>query len=91
MERHAQAVLQRGSQMYAVLIYHNETQENCVEQNFCSYTSTEAKHIQALMDVLRRIYLGKCGNHVNCFHLLLVVIHKPSIGIYAKNENFGNE
>ena len=75
LERHTQTVVQRGSQMYAVLIYHNETQENCVEQNFCSYTSTEAKHIQALMDVLRRIVLGKRGNHVNRFHLLIVFIH----------------
>ena len=78
--------------MYAVLIYHNETQENCVEQNFCSYTSTEAKHIQALVDVFRHIYLGKCGNHVNCFHLLLVVIHKNiSPNLEKFPFNFGNE
>ena len=78
MERHAQAVLQRGSQMYAVLIYHNETQENCVEQNFCSYTSTEAKHNQALTDVLWRIFLGNRCDHVSSFHLLMVFVQRTS-------------
>ena len=34
MERRKQNLLQRGSQMYAMLIYHNETQENYIELNY---------------------------------------------------------
>ena len=91
MERRKQKLLQRGSQMYAMLIYHNETQENCVEQNFCSYTSTEAKHNQALTDVLWRIFWGKRGDHVSSFHLLMVFIYKhDSRKILATNKWFTN-
>ena len=49
MERRKQNLLQRGSQMYAMLIYHNETLENYIELNYVAALQRKPHVIRFLM------------------------------------------
>ena len=49
MERRKQNLLQRGSQMYAMLIYHNETQENYIELNYVAALQRKPHGIRPLL------------------------------------------
>ena len=53
MERRKQNLLQRGSQMYAMLIYHNETLENYIELNYVAALQRKPHVIRFLMRLER--------------------------------------